>query len=745
MAKRGRALNEDEKQQAISLAGQGHTIEQICEALGGLDKARVSGVIGSARSRKLIGPRPPKKGSPVRNIAAATPPARDAIAPAASDDGEGWMPASAGMSAAFAAPGLRLEYKIERFAPPDGVLNTHTTAMSDQDIGQLYGSGSYRITKSGDGKVAMVRETVLAKTYGVAKYPRASGAPVEGERPSSWRQPWGGGHGEGDGVRVPSRNPFNRHPHPPQAPSGSDGDGGGMAAFGRQAAYASETIAAAAINQLGALQKDTIAELKETRNNGPDKMVTTFLERQSTEDRRRTEEDRKQAEGRRTEERTREEARREDERTREGERHARDQEQYDRRQEAAELSHKRDMERIKAENESKEKMDRERHSQVMELYEQRMKLATTDAQHREERLQKDLERSREDSKEDREKMLESLRVMSEESKQAVADVHDAVQEDLKKDRQSLQNEYRLKEKAIDNEHVLRNEMLKLREEIMKSQGQDELTKTLGQLLQSVEKTVKEVVELKKIEAMSPEAQAAQIAREDTPDGNVHEVAPQDGAAAQPEKTASMGGAAAGPGQEGNINMEQLIQDMMKQPFFKEVLKEWVGQVADEDDSSAFTNMFMEWMRDEGPDGNQSRKACTMFANFMKRRDWAAMFKVMEPILEPDQIEIFKTEAAEEFYESFRAMVLYAVKEYWQGFSQMMAEKEEARAQARADKRASRPPASAAATAPAPTPAPAPVAAAPTNGNGDVAAPPIPQRDALPASAAAARAPGGDGA
>ncbi len=219
MAKRGRALNEDEKAQAISLAGQGHTVEQICEALGGLDKARVSGVIGSARSRKLIGPRPAKKESPVQKRATAPAAARPPVAPMASDDGEEWTPASAGMSAAFAAPGLRLEYKIERFAPPDGVLNTHPTPMSDQDIGQLYGSGSYRITKSGDGKIAMVRETTLATTFGKPKYPRASGAQGDGERPASWRQGWGGNHGDGESVRVPSRNPFSRHQHPPQLPA----------------------------------------------------------------------------------------------------------------------------------------------------------------------------------------------------------------------------------------------------------------------------------------------------------------------------------------------------------------------------------------------------------------------------------------------------------------------------------------------------------------------------------------------
>jgi hypothetical protein len=179
------------------------------------------------------------------------------------------------------------------------------------------------------------------------------------------------------------------------------------------------------------------------------------------------------------------------------------------------------------------------------------------------------------------------------------------------------------------------------------------------------------------------------------------------------------GNGSGKSPEGAINMEQLVQDMMRQPFFREVLKEWVGQVENEDDSTAFTNMFMEWMRDEGPNGHESRKACTMFANFMKRRDWAAMLAVMDPILDADQRRIFATPHAEEFYESFRAMVLYAVKEYWYGFARQMHEAEQAKAQARTGGAPASAPAPAAAGAPAPE------------------APPIPQREAPPASAASA--------
>lgn len=112
-------------------------------------------------------------------------------------------------------------------------------------------------------------------------------------------------------------------------------------------------------------------------------------------------------------------------------------------------------------------------------------------------------------------------------------------------------------------------------------------------------------------------------------------------------------------------MDAIVQDMLRRPFFQSVIDEWALHVGTGSDATTFANMYLEWMRD--PSDDEGRKACAAFATYMKPRNWAMMFKVLKPHLKSETAKTFELEAAEEFYESFRAMVTEQIKDYWEQF------------------------------------------------------------------------------
>ena len=112
-------------------------------------------------------------------------------------------------------------------------------------------------------------------------------------------------------------------------------------------------------------------------------------------------------------------------------------------------------------------------------------------------------------------------------------------------------------------------------------------------------------------------------------------------------------------------MEEIIQGMLERPFFKQVLKEWSLHVKTGQDPTTFANMYLEWMRD--PMDHEGRKACSMFANFMKPREWPDMLKIIRGKLDKEVLTVFETDAAKDFYDGFRAMVVEQIRDYWEQF------------------------------------------------------------------------------
>lgn len=114
-------------------------------------------------------------------------------------------------------------------------------------------------------------------------------------------------------------------------------------------------------------------------------------------------------------------------------------------------------------------------------------------------------------------------------------------------------------------------------------------------------------------------------------------------------------------------MEEIVQQMVEQPFFQKVLKEWALHVRTKQDATTFVNMYLEWMRD--PQDHEGRKATTMFANFIAPRPWAELYAIIKPKLKPEIVKVFDTQEADEYYETFRSLVTEQIAAYWEQFAQ----------------------------------------------------------------------------
>lgn len=703
-------MTPDQRDQIIALHQQGYQNSAIAEQLG-LRPKQVGAVVTTAKNAGRLprnerpapspAPPPPAVTLGVPSGAGMTP---EGQATPLADDGHSWKAMPAGIGGAYAPQGYSLYYQVERVEPTrDGVLRKFTQSPSDDEIGRTYGSGVYWVTKHEGSRPVVYREVRISSAYGQTRTPRATDA-----QPGSASDRTGYTPRMLERIRAmratseeeeptSSRAPFYRRPYLERAPyrereRDDDPDRSALAEFGRRGT--DESVAVAAIQQLGKLHEHTLKQRESEAKSGPQALITNFFEKQHT-----------LAEQQRSQERKREEERLADERKRQEEQRREEDRRWERRQEEIAAQHKRDMERLEKEAENREKIERDRMQGILELYDKRMAIAEQEAKNREQRLKDELERSRQDAKEDREKLMAKITELSQESQQRVQEMQEELKEELEKERGNLNQHHSIKMKALENEHSLRQEMLKLREDMIKNQSSDGVEKMLGKLAEGVERTVKEVVDLKKIQAvggLSPEAQAAHVVQ--GADGNVRDpqtetaqpstvAPPKIAPAEQPAGNGAGVGATAGngvtPSTEEGANMESEVVANMQKPFFQEVLKEWALHVESGNDATAFANMFMEWMRDDStPDAAAARKACGGFTTFISVRTWAQVFKTLKPALPKDKIAVFETQDAEVFYETFRTMVVESVRDYWKSY---LAAKQAEREALQQQRRAAAPP------------------------------------------------------
>jgi hypothetical protein len=421
---------------------------------------------------------------------------------------------------------------------------------------------------------------------------------------------------------------------------------------------------------LGSMQERTIEQLEKARTSGPDSFMTTFVKEQQTVWERRLQED----ERRRADERKDEEAK--------WERRQREQEnEHRRRQEESRLAHERELERIKAEATAREAASKEERRMLMELEDKKLQVIRDEHKMRQESLQEELRRNREELKLVNEQTEKRLTAVQNATASQIAESNERLEKELERERENLEREHKLKEKAMDQRNALEQQIIDIKKETLQSQGGDQIFATINTVIKEFSKGLEKIVDLKKLEAMTPEAQAAAVAK-GTIDGNVMGEPKKEPAAQQSPPQPQLGVVPNAPPKNNNGNgqgpsapkgeqkteesqMEQIIQDMLDKPFFRQVIKEWSLHVKTNQDPTTFANMYMEWMRD--PLDHEGRKATTMFANFMKPREWSDMMKIMGPKLDKDVAAIFKSEAACDFYDGFKAMVVEQIKDYWEQF------------------------------------------------------------------------------
>lgn len=595
----------------------------------------------------------------------------------------------------------QIRYVVTRIVPNDGILGTHPHPFEPTDVGRQYGAGTYTVTKQEPGRPPVVSDPiVISRSFGEPRFGQQESRSQEGRRPMFPRYDRGdrgGDLSEDDGtIRVAPRPQYDPR----------------LSEFARQPVRdaGAETMATTAFQIMGKLQEQQLKENADLRRNGPDNWLQQHFvaqqkqwEEQRERENAKREEERRRDDERREDDRKREEMRREDEKNREQkrldeerrrddarladerrraeEKATSDERNYTRRMEEEEKKHTREMERLKQESESRARYEAEQRQTILSLEQKKIEIIQTEAKAREEMMKQELNRHREDFN----------RVVQETTAQ-MADLEKNVSSQLDRERDQLRREFDIKNKALDNEHALRTEMLRLREETS-SRGEGEaFTKMIEKIVTEVGKNVKEVVELKKMEVMSPEAQAAHIHR--ATDGNILTNPQAAAARSTPAPAAAAREAAASEsevaeteeapekvalaGSEGG-KVDDIVREQLKSGLAQELLKEWVMHVGAQSPPSMFINMFVQYMRSEN---EKQAQACTTFATYITPRNWQAMKEVLWPVLSEEQQKVLGTEYAEEFYEGFRGLAVDAVNEYWEAFAVARQEQRERRAQAK---------------------------------------------------------------
>jgi hypothetical protein len=606
---------------------------------------------------------------------------------AAPDDFTGGRPI-VGASGGFTGAQQLVKYTVERIAPPDGLLGTHHGSFSVDELGMTYGEGLYKISRHEPGKAVAAEFTQkIAQSYGPTRYPNNSGM----------RNP------------QPTNRPFTAFGRPPMDRSGQQEEGPapfrpvyprpdagerGLYEFAKNQSAGNNSVLDKAFDMMTNMHEKAMTQIESARQAAPETHFTRFLETQQEIMNSRFEQERNRDLERRATEEAKFDRQRQEERDR-----------WDREQQAAKVAHDRELVRLKAEADAKlmearatseerdrrERMDREDRERrateerkfLLELEDRKMAIVRQESEIQQKRLEAEITRTREEMIALQARTSEESKETREATSKHIEESNKALSEQLERDRESMDREYKLKEKAQDREHELQREMLTLQKENVEKSGGDHIFNTINTVIKEFSKGLEKVVDLKKLEAMTPEAQAAAVARGSL-DGNVvapveepRQAAPaskaQPQAASQPASSAPET-----PSQEAQSvvagivenKMETVIRENLRKPFFQEVLKEWALHVDNSQetgvvDATTFANLYLEMMRD--PRNDEGRQGCAAFATFMKPRNWKKMYAILKDAVDSEVRESFDRPAAAEFYEQFRAMVIEQIRDYWEQF------------------------------------------------------------------------------
>lgn len=543
-----------------------------------------------------------------------------------------------GYSFGFTNPNQTVRFQVERKIPADGIVGYHTGQFTEEDLCHLYGEGHYRVLMFTPGRpIPTEHEVKVGPAFGAPRSPKRSseehsreprrygmrGSDEEGAPPPRYERPQ---YGE--------RSLFEYARHAPAAAAGASSD-----------------VTAEAIRQLGEANKRAQEQVESARKGGPDTFITSFFQNQTDLLRKQMDDEKKLQEQRRRED---------DEKWERRQREV--QNEYQRRQDEEEKRHQRDLERLRLETQAKAEAAKIERQMLMDLEDKKLALIREEAKLRQDILQQELQANR-----------EAMKELQDQTAVQVEAVKTAMQRELERDRQALEREHKIREKGLDKEHELSSKILDIKQESLQKQGGDQIYNLLETVVKQASEGLKQVVDLQKLQSMTPEAQAAAVAGRGL--GNAHTAPAQaDSTGVQqgaPQPAAPSGSPEAQPEVEvqeeagGSSHMDAMIQKMVEEPAFRQVISEWGRQVKFGEDPTAFASMFTDWQND--PSDFQLRKGCSMFVNYIKTRTWPEVLAVIGPKVDRDVLAVFKTKHADDFYEGFRAIVVEQTKAYFEAF------------------------------------------------------------------------------
>ncbi len=535
-----------------------------------------------------------------------------------------WAQSSSGEGGNYQLPTQTVTFAIYRITPRgeglEGLVGSQNTSPTDEEIGRAYGFGTYRVVRQIPGRVPEHREVSVSVAFGKTRNPIAAG--VRGPlgvplSPYVAGGPWGRAGSPAsdenpDDQRPPGfRRPMYDFDRPQEPGRPQSGDA---------------SVAVTLVDKLTGLQEKTLDRMDKQSERGPDTVIKAFYDQQQVVQQQLAREERAREEERR---------RADDERRRQFEK-----EQDDR--------HRRDMDRLKEERQT-----------LLDLENAKINLIKEESRAREALLKQEMTEARAAAKE-----------ATAAAENRIAAMTESLETRLSEERESRQREYDLRERALSNEHSLRIDMLKLREETLKTKNADDLAGMLGKLVDGVKDTVAQIVKLKQFETASPEDRAALMAHQGQPDaalpsaGSPTPVSIEPASAPAAPKPAESASASRIP---SAINVTQIIRESMKSPVVQLIFSEWASALQAEGDPSMFANTFMEWMKDESPGGTEARKACATFAQIMDIRDWAAMKALVVPALPENLKAAFDLPNAPGFYNTFKLLVCELVRDFFRAY------------------------------------------------------------------------------
>lgn len=593
---------------------------------------------------------PPSVSRPVRVPTASSerrpvspPPTVPAQQPPSDGFGSTWSTAP-GFRAGFNFQAPTITYKVYREEPTnEGLLGEHVDPFGETELAKLYGSGLYRIQRFTPGNPNPAQTMVrVSSNYGPPKYGNRQNNPGYGRfgAPRPWMSRSQDSREE-EGVNDPQ---FDR----PR-----------MIDYARHSPASDAT--AAAIKIMGDMNLKALEQVETARKQGPDTFITRYFQDESTRMKDQIAEQRRVDEQRRKEDEER------------NERRAKDADrEHQRRQDDEEKRHARELEKLRIESENRQKATEAERKMLLDLEEKRRQVDKEDYKRREEQLERELKQNREEQRAREERIEKQLNEMREQAQAQIQDAQEKLEKELTREREQLDRELKLKEKHLEKEHELNKEILDVKKAQLESQGTNEVLQVVNNLINRFSGALKEVVELKKVEAsaaLAPEAQAAAVV---SSMGDKKQEEPKEQTAPQPEAApAATQVNGNGNGQGAHVGeerpMQETVQQMVGQKFFQEVLDEWALHVKTGQDATTFVNMYMNWMND--PADPEGRKATSMFANFMAPRPWKVLYEIMKPKLKKEVIEVFETKEAEDYYETFRGLVTESIRAYWEGVAE----------------------------------------------------------------------------